>query len=185
MIVFGGDVAGSPMQLRRVNTVGAFVADRLVPRLPRLRLSPAASPHDGIVAGRLSGPSSGAAAAAGNCQVDPSVLELLLLHCSPRHALEPLRDLHPAYYTCTTDTTNTLGYDYGRVFADGPSYHEGDGRAYEGYGVDKSGPGCVLLVRPDGYVVGVVGLAEGEGDGMAACETLEGWLAAMIRTRDG
>lgn len=31
------------------------------------------------------------------------------------------------------------------------SYHEGHGHAYENYGVDKE-TGCVVIVRPDGYV---------------------------------
>ncbi|KAH6673354.1 FAD binding domain protein [Halenospora varia] len=50
------------------------------------------------------------------------------------------------------------GWDYWKVFVDDVSYHEGDGKAYEGYGVDRE-RGCVVVVRPDGYV-GWIGEAE-------------------------
>jgi phenol 2-monooxygenase len=42
------------------------------------------------------------------------------------------------------------------LFVDEPSFHDGDGRAYEGYGIGAEG--CVVVVRPDQHVAGVFGL---------------------------
>ncbi|KAK6086223.1 phenol hydroxylase [Seiridium cupressi] len=76
-----------------------------------------------------------------------SVVEVLTVHSSKREETELLRDfpeiLHPF--------DKQRGWDYSKVYVDAESYHEGGGRAYESYGVDKQ-RGCVLAVRPDQHV---------------------------------
>lgn len=47
--------------------------------------------------------------------------------------------------------------DFDTLYCDEPSYHDGDGKAYEKYGIDDS---CVVVVRPDQYVSGVFGMDE-------------------------
>ncbi|KAF2455021.1 phenol hydroxylase [Lineolata rhizophorae] len=82
----------------------------------------------------------------GDAGID-AVVEVLALHSAPRRALEWLADfpevLHP--------WRPRSGWEYDRIFVDAESYHEGHGRAYEGYGVDKE-RGCVVVLRPDQYV---------------------------------
>lgn len=54
--------------------------------------------------------------------------------------------------------------DYEKVFTDEPSYNFGGGRAYADRGIDRE-RGCIVIVRPDQYVSGVLPLAE-EAHGM-------------------
>lgn len=71
----------------------------------------------------------------------------------------------------------TAGFDYGKVFVDDESYHEGHGHAYEAYGIDPE-KGCAVAIRPDQYIgwIGEVddydmmeryfgGFMKGRGDG--------------------
>jgi len=82
-------------------------------------------------------------------------IELLTVHSSPRASLERgifdlpalLRQRQPG----KGEDAGKLGWDYNRIFADEASYHSGDGKAYEGYGVDKE-RGCLVVCRPDQYV---------------------------------
>lgn len=89
-----------------------------------------------------------------------SVIEILTLHSSPRTSVEFFTHfpdlLHPF--------SETRGWDYDKIFVDDVSYHEGFGRAYEGYGIDRE-EGRVVVVRPDGYVgfMGEVGDLDGLG----------------------
>jgi phenol 2-monooxygenase len=75
-----------------------------------------------------------------------SVLEVLMIHSAPRIAVE-LFDLPEIFHPFTEKE----GYDYSKVYVDDISYHEGHGRAYENYGVDKK-EGCLVVLRPDQYV---------------------------------
>lgn len=75
-----------------------------------------------------------------------SVIEVLMIHSAPRREIE-LLELHDVYHPFD----EREGYDYGKVFVDDESYHEGHGEAYKGYGVDGE-RGCVVIVRPDQYV---------------------------------
>lgn len=84
-----------------------------------------------------------------------SVIEILTLHSAPRDKVE-IFDFPELLRPWSKE-----GWDYWKIFVDAPSYHEGDGKAYEGYGVDKEGEGALVVVRPDGYV-GWVGGIEGE-----------------------
>jgi phenol 2-monooxygenase len=85
-----------------------------------------------------------------------SIIEILTLHSAPRTQVEffDFPDvLHPF--------DEERGWDYNKVFVDDASYHEGDGKAYEGYAVDKE-KGCVVVVRPDGYVAYMGEIEDGE-----------------------
>ncbi|TGO67825.1 hypothetical protein BOTNAR_0035g00340 [Botryotinia narcissicola] len=86
-----------------------------------------------------------------------SAIEILMIHSAPRIQFE-LLDLPEIFHPLS----NKDGYDYDKVYVDDLSYHEGYGKAYEGYGVDKK-RGCLVLVRPDHYVSWVGGL-EDEGE---------------------
>ena len=83
-----------------------------------------------------------------------SVIEILTLHSAKRWDVEMLRDfpdlLHPF--------DKHVGWDYNKIYVDDESYHEGNGRAYENYGVDKE-KGCVVVLRPDQHV-GYIGEIE-------------------------
>jgi phenol 2-monooxygenase len=90
-----------------------------------------------------------------------AVIEVLTVHAAKRADTELLRDfpevLHPF--------DKRLGWDYGKVYVDEESYHEGFGDAYGNYGIDRT-RGCVVAVRPDQYV-GWVGELE-DFDGLEA-----------------
>ena len=153
LVVFGGDVADD-IQRTRVNALGKWLRTSLLPDFGALGLS-------------------AGGAGAGNLRLakDPSVVDVLLVHAAPREKVELLRDLDEAY----RPFDERLGWDYGKVFVDGPSWHEGDGEAYKKYGVDKK-TGAVILVRPDGYVGLVTGLGE---DGWSE---LRKWFEGVLRT---
>lgn len=159
VVVFGGNV-GSAAQRSRVNDFGAWLRGSLVPRYHTVTFSSGSDPYGGTLSFRLSS--------------DPSVIDVVLVHCAPREAIEPLRDLDDAYHLFD----EALGWDYSRVFVDGESYHEGHGRAYEGYGVDPAGEGVVVVVRPDGYV----GLVADLGD--AGRGQLLRWFDGVLQSAD-
>lgn len=142
LVVFAGDIA-LPARRRLVNALGAWLAADVLPRYPRLALSPGSDPHGGTLKFKT--------------ERDPSVIDVLLIHTAPRSEVEILRDLHEVYHPFD----DKLGWDYDKVFVDGESYHDGGGRAYEGYGVDPE-EGALVVVRPDGYV-GLVASVEEEG----------------------
>lgn len=87
-----------------------------------------------------------------------SVVEVLTIHSSPRTETELLRDFPKILHPYDEHT----GWDYGKIFVDADSYHEGFGDAYKNYGVDKA-KGCVVAVRPDQYV-GWIGDLEDFGE---------------------
>ena len=75
-----------------------------------------------------------------------SVIEILVIHSAPRQEVE-LLDLHEIFHPFDGEK----GWDYEKVFVDDVSYHEGHGKAYENYGVDKE-TGCVVIIRPDQHI---------------------------------
>lgn len=75
-----------------------------------------------------------------------SVIEVLTVHAGPRADLE-LLDLPEAFHPYS----ETLGWDYWKVFVDDQSYHEGHGQAYANYGIDPV-KGASVILRPDQYV---------------------------------
>ncbi|KAF7916389.1 uncharacterized protein EAE98_010689 [Botrytis deweyae] len=84
-----------------------------------------------------------------------SAIEILMIHSTPRINIE-LLDLPEILHPWSTRD----GYDYNKVYVDDLSYHEGYGKAYEGFGVDKK-RGCMVLVRPDQYVSWIGELEDG------------------------
>lgn len=81
-----------------------------------------------------------------------SVIDILAIHSSPRTAVE-FFDFPDIFRALDEET----GWDYSKIFVDDVSYHEGHGKAYEGYGVGPEG--CLVVLRPDQYV-GFVGELE-------------------------
>ncbi|KAI5780854.1 FAD binding domain-containing protein [Geopyxis carbonaria] len=91
-------------------------------------------------------------------------LHVLTCHAAPREEVE------------LSDFPRGLRreHEYWSVYVDAPSYHEGDAKAYENYGVGKE-TGALVVVRPDGYVSVVCGLGEVE----VVERFLEGCLVAL------
>ncbi|KAL6233624.1 hypothetical protein BDW75DRAFT_184867 [Aspergillus navahoensis] len=83
--------------------------------------------------------------------IQQMVIEPILVHMSPRTSVN-LLDLPELFHPFD----ETLGWDYGKVFADG------GGRAYAEYGIDEQ-TGCAVLCRPDQHVAWVGGLDEVSG----------------------
>jgi len=75
-----------------------------------------------------------------------SLIEVLMIHSASRVEVE-FHDL-PEIFRPFNERD---GFDYGKIYVDDVSYHEGHGKAYEGYGVDKR-RGCMVILRPDQYV---------------------------------
>jgi len=82
-----------------------------------------------------------------------SLIEILTIHSAKRAETE-LFDFPEIFHPFSERD----GWDYWKVYVDEESYHEGNGHAYEKYGVDPE-KGCVVILRPDQYV-GWVGALE-------------------------
>lgn len=78
------------------------------------------------------------------CPTDSSDRHALELYDFPQPSIFPAGDPHRAYK---------------KVYCDGPSYHRGDGKAYEAYGICKQ-EGALIVVRPDMYVGLVTGMED-------------------------
>ena len=78
-----------------------------------------------------------------------SVIEVLTVHAAPRHSVTIFN--FPEVFRPYDDTS---GWDYGKIFVDDVSYHEGFGDAYKQYGIGKE-HGCAVILRPDQYVAWV------------------------------
>ncbi|KAF7193520.1 Phenol hydroxylase, partial [Pseudocercospora fuligena] len=74
------------------------------------------------------------------------VFEILAVHCAPR-ASTTIFDFHLVF----RPFDEVDGWDYGKIFVDEESYHEGHGRMYETFEIDKEA-GCAVVIRPDQYV---------------------------------
>lgn len=157
LVVFAGDIS-KPARLSLVNDLGTWLATDVLPKYPSIALSPGADPHS-VVAMKF------------KTDRDPSVIDVLLVHAAKRVDIEILRDLHDVYHPFDSK----LGWDFDRVFVDEESYHDGHGRAYEGYGVDP-GHGALVVVRPDGYV-GLVASVEEEG-----WKEVSKWFEGVLRS---
>ncbi|KAF4982268.1 hypothetical protein FZEAL_2054 [Fusarium zealandicum] len=75
-----------------------------------------------------------------------STIEVLTVHASDRHD----HDIFD-FPQVLRPYDEVDGWDYDKIFADNPSYHEGHGRLYESFGISPD-QGCVVVVRPDQYV---------------------------------
>ncbi|KAF3923050.1 hypothetical protein ABW20_dc0104966 [Dactylellina cionopaga] len=83
-----------------------------------------------------------------------SVIEIITVHSAKRVDIE-LQSLPEAFHPFD----KARGWDYWKVYADEESYHEGHGRIYENFGICRD-EGCVIVVRPDGYVATVLEVAD-------------------------
>jgi phenol 2-monooxygenase len=155
IVVFAGDISDNS-QRDLVNELGQWLGSTLLPRFPTMALSIAADPHGGTVKFRTA--------------KHPSVIDVLLVHSAPREEVELLEHLHETYHPFDPD----LGWDYDKVFVDGPSYHEGDGQAYKNYGVDAK-LGALVVVRPDGYTGLVTSL------GVEGQIEVDKWFGLVLR----
>jgi phenol 2-monooxygenase len=94
----------------------------------------------------LAGSGLGAEVSKAHGRINDSGLETITIHCAKRSQLE-LMDLHEVFHPWTEKD----GWDYWKVYADDESYHDGHGHLYERCGIDIEN-GCVVGLRPDGYV---------------------------------
>ncbi|KAI0487027.1 FAD binding domain-containing protein [Xylaria cf. heliscus] len=156
LVVFSGDIS-KPARQTLVNKLGAWLSTDVLPRYPRITLSPISDPHGGTTKFKT--------------VRDPSIIDVLLIHTAKRSDVEVLRDLHDIYHPFD----DKLGWDYDKVLADEESYHDGNGRAYEGYGVNPE-EGALVIVRPDGYV-GLVTSVKEEG-----WEEVGKWFQGVLRS---
>ena len=85
-----------------------------------------------------------------NGQKSDFLIEVLLVHASPRESVE-IFSIHKVF----RPFRQSKGWDYSKIFADDESYHNGHGQAYENYEVSKL-KGLTVVVRPDQYI-GLVG----------------------------
>ena len=157
IVVFSGDISNAE-QRTTVNGLGAWLQSTLLPRYPTMTLSVGSNPHGGGGIAKF------------RTDQQPSIIDVLLVHSAPRENIELLTDLHEAYHPFDPK----LGWDYDKVFVDEPSYHEGDGEAYNKYGIDKK-DGAVIVVRPDGYT-GLVTYV-----GPAGREHIQKWFGSVLR----
>lgn len=81
-------------------------------------------------------------------------VEIITVHSSRRADVE-LMDLHPVFRPWDDEN----GWNYWTVYADDDSYHDGHGHVYERCGIDRN-TGCIVLLRPDGYVSLICGLED-------------------------
>ena len=82
----------------------------------------------------------------------PKVIEIITIHSAPRASVE-LLDLPEVFHPWDEDD----GWDYGKVYADDHSWHEGFADAYGAYGIDRE-EGCLVVCRPDQHVGLICGI---------------------------
>lgn len=85
-----------------------------------------------------------------------SRIEVITVHAAKRECVE-LQDLPVVFHPWSEDE----GWDYWKVFADDKDIHGVHGEGYKKCGV-RSDEGCLVVVRPDGYVGLVAGLLDVE-----------------------
>ncbi|KAJ5690867.1 hypothetical protein N7462_005259 [Penicillium macrosclerotiorum] len=74
------------------------------------------------------------------------LIEVLTIQAGRRKSIE-LLDLPELFHPYS----ETMGWDYWKVFVDDGSYYEGHGNAYANYGIDPV-QGASLIMRPDQYM---------------------------------
>jgi phenol 2-monooxygenase len=75
-----------------------------------------------------------------------STIEVLAVHSAARTEVDMFE-----FPPISRPFSETSGFDYGKLFVDDESYHEGHGHAYETYGIDAE-RGCAVAIRPDQYI---------------------------------
>ena len=110
-------------------------------------------------ADKLDGPASPVRKYTPKDAVTDSVIETLTVFATPHKEIQLLQRTFPEVLVPIRKPHNVRAFD--TLFCDEPSHHDGDGKAYAGYGIDPA-VGCVIVARPDQYVSGVFGLDEFE-----------------------
>lgn len=87
------------------------------------------------------------------------VIQVLTVFKTPHRDIQYLSQSLPEVLTPRRKPYNILAFD--TLFVDEPSHHDGDGKAYAGYGIDPAF-GCVVIARPDQHVSAVFGMSQGE-----------------------
>lgn len=72
-------------------------------------------------------------------------IEIITVHAAKRADIE-LLDLHEVFHPWSDEG----GWDYWKVYSDDSTWHEGPCNTYNTLGIGAEG--CMILVRPDGYV---------------------------------
>ncbi|KAL9037445.1 MAG: hypothetical protein Q9214_005703 [Letrouitia sp. 1 TL-2023] len=72
-------------------------------------------------------------------------IEIITVHAAKRVDIE-LLDLHEVFHPWSDEG----GWDYWKVYSDDSTWHEGACNTYNTLGIGAEG--CMILVRPDGYV---------------------------------
>lgn len=75
-----------------------------------------------------------------------ATIEVLAVHSASRTQVD-IFNFPPIF----RPFSETEGFDYGKLYVDDESYHEGHGHAYEAYGIDPE-KGCAVAIRPDQYI---------------------------------
>ncbi|EPE02360.1 phenol 2-monooxygenase [Ophiostoma piceae UAMH 11346] len=159
LVVFGGHVS-SQRDLQRADELGDWLVSHLLPKLPALAVMPGTTNlHGGGRPGHGFQP-----------EQPPSILDVLLVY----HGQENISvGEHLSFHSAYQPFDPKLGHDYDKVFVDRPSHHNGNGDAYNAYGVDQY-KGAIVGVRPDG----VVGLAVGLDK--ESWVEVENWLEGIL-----
>ncbi|BEI87291.1 uncharacterized protein CcaverHIS019_0100090 [Cutaneotrichosporon cavernicola] len=88
-----------------------------------------------------------------------SVIQTLTVFATPHREVQYAAPTLPSILQPTKKPHGIKDFDC--FMCDEPSYHDGDGKAYLGYGIDPL-VGCVVVVRPDQHVSGVYAMDEVE-----------------------
>ncbi|KAK0366820.1 hypothetical protein LTR02_005752 [Friedmanniomyces endolithicus] len=103
-----------------------------------------------------------------------AVFELLAVHSAPRHSVT-IFDFPEVF----RQFTELDGYDYGKIFVDDVSYHEGFGDLYKNFGI--AAEGCAVILRPDQYISFV-----GPMEDVAALDTFfSGFMREQVVSNGG
>jgi phenol 2-monooxygenase len=89
-----------------------------------------------------------------------AVIETFTVFASPHTAVQAVQLSFPESLVPRRAPHGVRAFD--TLFSDEPSYHDGDGKAYEAYGVDPA-VGAVVVARPDQHVAGVFALDDYKG----------------------
>lgn len=86
-----------------------------------------------------------------------SVIQTLSVFATPHKEVQYAAPSFPSIYQPTHKPYGVKDFD--SLYCDEPSFHDGDGKAYTGYGIDPT-VGCIVVVRPDQHVSGVYGMED-------------------------
>jgi len=104
-----------------------------------------------------------------------SVIETLTVFATPHRYIQSIEFTLPTILQPERKPYGVRAFD--TLFSDEPSYHDGFGKAYEGYGIDPK-VGCVVVTRPDQHTAGVYAMDDFEGICECVCICVLGEVPA-------